>query len=94
MRKTALVLTGGGARAAYQAGVLSAVRDILQPNVRSPFSILCGTSAGAINATTLACYADDFHSAVDNLLDVWANIHAGHVYRVDPLGVAASGGAG
>ena len=92
MRKTALVLTGGGARAAYQAGVLSAVRDILRPNARSPFSILCGTSAGAINATTLACYADDFHSAVDNLLDVWANIHAGQVYRVDPLGVAASGG--
>ena len=91
MQKTALVLTGGGARAAYQAGVLSAIRDILPPNTRSPFSILCGTSAGAINAATLACYADDFHLAVENLLDVWANIHAGQVYRVDPPGVAASG---
>ena len=52
--RAGLVLTGGGARAAYQVGVVKAVRDILGNPTRNPFPILCGTSAGAINATTLA----------------------------------------
>ena len=54
------MLTGGGARAAYQVGVVKAVRDILGNPVKNPFPILCGTSAGAINAATLAVFADDF----------------------------------
>ena len=66
-----LVLTGGGARAAYQVGVVKAVRDILGNPARNPFPIVCGTSAGAINAATLAVYADDFSRAVANLLEVW-----------------------
>mgnify|MGYP003694585865 CR=1 FL=1 len=57
------MLTGGGARAAYQVGVVKAVRDILGNPVKNPFPILCGTSAGAINAATLAVYADDFSRA-------------------------------
>lgn len=89
--RTALVLAGGGARAAYQVGVLLAVRDLLPEDSPNPFSILCGTSAGAINAAALACYADSYDAAVDALADVWRNFQVGQVYRSDPLGVAASG---
>jgi NTE family protein len=81
--RAGLVLTGGGARAAYQVGVIKAVRDILGNPVKNPFPILCGTSAGAINATTLAVYADDFSRGVGNLLEVWENMHCHHIYRTD-----------
>ena len=63
--KAGLVLTGGGARAAYQVGVLKAVRELLPLPEKNPFPIVCGTSAGAINAATLAVFADDFGTAVD-----------------------------
>ena len=62
--KTGLVLTGGGARAAYQVGVLKAIGKILPdhgwPGSANPYDVICGTSAGAINATALACHADQF----------------------------------
>jgi len=90
-RKTALILTGGGARAAYQVGVLLAVRDLLPDDTRNPFPIICGTSAGAINAASLACHADNFRGAVEALAGVWRNMRAGHIYRADPLGIAATG---
>ena len=61
--RTALVLTGGGARAAYQVGVLLAIAKLSPKRKQNPFPILCGTSAGAINATGLACLADDFGKA-------------------------------
>jgi len=89
--RAGLVLTGGGARAAYQVGVVKAVRDILGNPVKNPFPILCGTSAGAINATTLAVYADDFSRGVGNLLEVWENMHCHHVYRTDPAHILRSG---
>ncbi|TFW20165.1 patatin-like phospholipase family protein [Massilia arenosa] len=93
--KTGLVLTGGGARAAYQVGVLQAISRILWeegwPPARNPFDIICGTSAGAINATALACRADNFGEGVDKLLDVWENFTADQVYRADSLGVLRSG---
>lgn len=88
--RTALILAGGGARAAYQAGVLLAIRDLLPEASRNPFSILCGTSAGAINAVALACNADNFSIAVENLADVWSNFRAGQVYRADFVGIGAS----
>jgi NTE family protein len=91
-KRTALVLPGGGARAAYQAGVLAAICEMLPDPTVNPFPIVCGTSAGAINAATLACQADNFRGAVDALGDVWRNMHAGDVYRADPLGIVASGG--
>lgn len=78
--RAGLVLTGGGARAAYQVGVVKAVRDILGNPVRNPFPILVGTSAGAINAATLAAYSDNFTRAVGNLLESWENMHVEHVY--------------
>ncbi|MBS1189470.1 MAG: Patatin [Rhodocyclaceae bacterium] len=90
--RTALILTGGGARAAYQAGVLAAIAGLLPAPTRNPFPILCGTSAGAINAATLACQAENFRAAVDNLLSIWRNMRADHVYRADPVGIGLSGG--
>ena len=84
--KAGLILTGGGARAAYQVGVLKAVRELLKQPERNPFPILCGSSAGAVNAATLAVYADDFDGAVGKLLEVWENFHVHHVYRSDPIG--------
>jgi NTE family protein len=88
--KTALVLAGGGARAAYQVGVLQAIKEILPDATANPFPIISGTSAGAVNAGALACHADDFGKAVDNLLDVWRNFEPRHVYRSDIAGVAAN----
>lgn len=89
--RTALILTGGGARAAYQVGVLKAVKEILPDPSRNPFPILCGTSAGAINAATLATWAEDFGAGVDHLNEVWANFRAGDVYRADPVGIGITG---
>jgi len=93
--KTGLILSGGGARAAYQAGVLQAISRILAeagwPAARNPFAIVCGTSAGAINATGLACRADDFGDAVDGLCAIWNDIAAHQVYRADSIAVLRSG---
>ncbi len=91
---TGLILTGGGARAAYQVGVLKAVarirRDCKAP-YGNPFPVIAGTSAGAINAAALACHADHFDLAVSGLADVWANFSAEQVYRADSLGVIRTG---
>lgn len=89
--RTALILTGGGARAAYQVGVLKAIRELLPDARRNPFPILCGTSAGAINAASLAVAAEDFGAGVEQLVDIWQNFRAGDVYRADPLGIGVSG---
>lgn len=91
--RTGLVLTGGGARAAYQVGVLKAIRDLLPSHADNPFPILCGTSAGAVNAATLAVMADDFDRAVDHLLGVWRHFHVHHVYRSDAPAIIRSGAA-
>ena len=89
--RTALILTGGGARAAYQVGVLGAVRELLPEPRHNPFPIICGTSAGAINAAALACFAEDFGKGVHYLQEVWRNFHAAQVYRADALGIGLSG---
>ncbi len=92
---TALLLTGGGARAAYQVGVLQAIADLrLQHGAGhsgNPFPIITGTSAGALNAAALACGADDFDAAVRRIVQVWHHMHADQVYRTDPIGVLRSG---
>lgn len=90
-----LLLTGGGARAAYQVGVLKALAELYRsrdPGRRSsPFSIITGTSAGAVNAAALACGADDFELAVRRIVKVWRNVQAGQVYEADLLSVLRSG---
>jgi NTE family protein len=94
-KKTGLILTGGGARAAYQVGVLNALSLLLLeagwPAHANPFKIICGTSAGAINATALASRADDFGEGVRELMSVWSHFRAEQVYRADSLGVLRSG---
>ncbi len=76
----ALILSGGGARAAYQVGVLKSLTQYLPRNHKLPFPVLCGTSAGAINATALACYASCFHLGVRKLEWVWKNFKTSQVY--------------
>ena len=89
--RTALILTGGGARAAYQVGFLLAVAKLSSNRRHNPFPILCGTSAGAINAAGIACLADNYGKAVSILAEVWRNMHAGDIYRADPIGIGTSG---
>ena len=91
---TGLILTGGGARAAYQVGVLKALVSIRRDCcgvARNPFDVIAGTSAGAINAAALACSADDVDGAIARLVDTWAGFHAEQVYRADSLGVIRTG---
>lgn len=91
---TALVLTGGGARAAYQVGVLKAVARIRRQTKASranPFDVIVGTSAGAINAAALASHADQFDLAVARIADVWKNFRTDQVYRADSFGVIHTG---
>ncbi len=90
-----LVLTGGGARAAYQVGVLYQIAKWLKVHGREehayPFPILTGTSAGAINATALGCAGDQFFESVDKLMHIWENFRAEQVYRADTLGIVRTG---
>lgn len=78
--KTALILSGGGARAAYQVGVLQALAEILPEGCENPFPIICGTSAGAINAVALASHPGNFKEAADGLANMWKNLDIGQVY--------------
>lgn len=80
MATNALILSGGGARAAYQVGVLQAVVDIM-PDLRNPFPIICGTSAGAINAVALAANPRSFPKSVHDLSGVWGGLDIDHVIR-------------
>lgn len=89
--KTALILTGGGARAAYQVGVLKAISELLPDSRHNPFPIICGTSAGAINAALIASSAEDFGTGVEQLYSVWRNFRAHQVYRADPIGIGLTG---
>ncbi|MDH5480075.1 MAG: patatin-like phospholipase family protein [Nitrosomonas sp.] len=88
--KVGLVLTGGGARAAYQVGVLRAIAGMLPDSTRNPFPVICGTSAGAINATSLAVSANNFYGGVRELEAVWGGFHVNHVYRSDFMGVLSN----
>ena len=84
----ALVLSGGGARAAYQVGILRAVAELLPREIRNPFPIVCGTSAGAINALSIAGHPGAFRERVASLVRVWRRLRAQDVYRTDFFGVA------
>jgi len=91
---TGLILTGGGARAAYQVGVLSAVHRIRREAGAppgNPYPVLAGTSAGALNAAALATDADDPDAGIAKLVRVWENMHVEQVYRTDSFGVIRSG---
>jgi NTE family protein len=82
-KKTALLLSGGGARAAYQVGVLKAIAQQYPRSAKLPFQIISGTSAGAINGAAMACYASCFHLGVKKLEWIWRNFHTNQVYYSD-----------
>lgn len=91
-KQVGLVLSGGGARGAYQAGVMRAIAEIAADNnLQQPLPILTGVSAGAINAAFLASQAHDFYGATDRLAHLWSQIHADQVFRTDVLSAGRSG---
>jgi NTE family protein len=86
-----LVLTAGGARGAYQAGVLERVAEL--PALRgrpSPFRIVAGASAGAINGAMIAARGERFAPAAQALAQVWRSLHAQRVYRADLAAIACA----
>lgn len=89
---SALILSGGGARAAYQVGVLKALAELLPEGAANPFPIICGTSAGAINAVTLAAHEGSFASAVAYLEGIWLGLEPQSVYRCGWLELLGSAG--
>ena len=93
--RTGLLLSGGGARAAYQVGVLEAIAEIRRNHGHehgpNPFPVLAGTSAGAINVAALACHADHFDHAVRQMVQVWRSMHTEQIYRADSLSMLRSG---
>ena len=80
-KKQGLLLTGGGARAAYQVGALKAIAEFYPRNHGTPFKIITGTSAGAINSCAIACYASCFRLGVKKLEYIWNNFHANQVFQ-------------
>ncbi len=83
--RTALVLPGGGARGAFQVGVLRAVAEMMPHGCENPFPVISGTSAGAINSVVLASKARRFRVAVAELERVWGHFHTNQVFRSDSL---------
>ncbi len=83
--QTALVLPGGGARGAFQVGVLKALAEIMPRTSANPFSVISGTSAGAVNSVVLASKAQHFRSAIAELEQVWAHFRCHQVYKTDHL---------
>ena len=91
-RRTALVLSGGGARGAYQVGVLrELVAQGFLPRDRAGIDILVGSSAGAINTAAVAAWADDLHEGLARLERVWSEIHPSQVYRTDVTSLGRTG---
>ena len=89
--KTALVLSGGGARGAYQVGVLKAIADMHPKHASNPFSIISGTSAGAINAVALASSANNFRLGVKKVEKIWATLHVNRVVKASAVELLKNG---
>lgn len=85
-----LILPGGGARGAYQAGALKAIADIVGGGA-NPFPVIAGASVGAINAAALAARARNFEDGVRRLASFWEELRVGDIYRTDALFVALRG---
>ena len=83
--RLALILPGGGARGAFQVGVLKALAELLPKNSANPFPVISGTSAGAVNSVVLASKARHFRSAIAELEKVWGHFRCHHVYKTDHL---------
>lgn len=88
--RAGLILTGGGARAAYQVGVLKALSEI-HPSADWPFPIIVGTSAGAVAAAILAGNVVRWHESVTEIEKVWANFRVSQVFRSDAWAMLRAG---
>ena len=89
--RAGLILTGGGARAAYQVGVLKALSEI-HPTPAWPFPIIVGTSAGAVAAAILAGNVLRWHQTIMDIEQVWANFRVNQVFRSDAIAMLRAGG--
>ncbi|WP_415183074.1 patatin-like phospholipase family protein [Phaeovulum sp.] len=83
-QKIALILQGGGARGAYEVGVLKAIAEINLRRV-SPFQIVCGASVGAINAARVAATSTDFQRGIEALEALWSSLTCNSVYDTRAL---------
>ncbi|MEL7186618.1 MAG: patatin-like phospholipase family protein [Pseudomonadota bacterium] len=90
-QKAALILPGGGARGAFQVGVLKALAEVLPRTSANPFPVISGTSAGAVNAVVMASRAHHFRTAVAELEHVWGHFRCNHVYKTDNWTMLKSG---
>jgi NTE family protein len=88
--RAGLILTGGGARAAYQVGVLKALAEI-HASPQWPFPIIVGTSAGAVSASILAGNVTRWHQSVGEIETVWANFQVAQVFRSDAVAMIKAG---
>ncbi len=86
-----LVLSGGGARAAYQVGVLKAIAEMLPRGAPNPFRVIVDTSAGAVAASVIAARAARWQRAVRDIERVWGNFHVDQVFRVGSISMLRSG---
>ena len=89
--RTGLILTGGGARAAYQVGVLKAIAELLPRGSPCPFPVITGTSAGAVSAIVLASNAAHFRRAVLAIDQVWRNFEVSQVFKADTASMLRAG---
>lgn len=89
MAKKALYLAGGGARGAYQVGILKAISYILQTKTL-PFDMVSGVSVGSLNAAILADYADDFPMGIERLESLWGEIHCKQVFNTSNFSLVKS----
>ncbi len=88
--KKALALSGGGARASYQVGALRAIANFLPKDSPNPFQIITGTSAGALNAASIATHAQRLRTGVRTLEYVWGNINSSQIYKLDSTSLISS----
>lgn len=85
-RKIAVILSGGGARGAYQVGVLKGLAEILEKHrLNADIRVFSGVSAGAINASFLATHANDFPTAASKLATLWSELTSDRVFSSDAL---------
>lgn len=89
-KKIGLILSGGGARAAYQVGVLKAIHKILPKDSANPYDIIAGTSAGAINGVALASYAENYRIGIRHLERIWNSFTPEQIYRTDFRGITGT----
>lgn len=90
-RQLGLVLTGGGARSAYQVGVLKGIADLMRRGAACPFPIITGTSAGAVSAIALASDAAHFRRSIYAIEQVWREFRVHHVFKADAASMLKAG---